>query len=114
MEGSDPQEATAASWILADQLIPAITAKDSGDRIIAGSVMLSGGYCYLVRGNMETLRVPLSFFNPSGNGTAPDFTKFAIDDYGHSILFGEYGVSVDAILYEFDPDYRARADVYHI
>jgi len=38
----------------------------------------------------------------------PDFAKFAVTDYGQTVRLGDYEASADAILYEFDEDYRIR------
>jgi hypothetical protein len=62
----------------------------------------------LLRGDIEALVAPLSVFRTSGDGTAPDFDRFRLADYGRTIAFGDYEASVDAILYELDPAYRRR------
>ena len=49
---------------------------------------------------------PFSIFPKSGDGTAPDFTRLRLTDYGRTIALGDYEASADAILYELDPDYR--------
>jgi hypothetical protein len=51
-----------------------------------------------VTGTLETVKVPLSFFAPSGDGTAPDFSKVRLDDYGHTVCFGDYEAATDAII----------------
>ena len=61
----------------------------------------------LVRGNFDRMTVPLSIFRPSGT-SKPDFRRIELDDYGHTVRFGEYEASADFILYEADPDYRKR------
>ena len=38
----------------------------------------------------------------------PDFSVFTVTDYGHSVRLGAYEAASDAILYEFDSDYRRR------
>lgn len=63
----------------------------------------------LTRGTFETVVVPLSLFRPSGT-SGPDPNFLAVTDYGHTIKLGEYEASVDAILYEVDPDYRRRTN----
>ncbi|MBI2606522.1 MAG: helix-turn-helix transcriptional regulator [Deltaproteobacteria bacterium] len=60
----------------------------------------------LVRGDLNSIVVPLSTFRPSGDGVKPDFSNFSIDDYGQTLKFGEYEASSDAVFYEFDPLYR--------
>jgi hypothetical protein len=65
------------------------------------------GTLTLVRGNHETLTVPLSLFRPSGK-LAPDFGRFSLDDYGNTLCFGDYEAASDLVLWEADPDYRKR------
>lgn len=63
----------------------------------------------LYRGTLEPLLVPADWFTPSGNGTRPDFDDFEVTDFGQTVRLGDYESSVDAILYEFDAEYRRRA-----
>jgi len=60
------------------------------------------------RGNRESLVVPFSAFPPSGSGSKPEFTRFQVTDFGQTICFGRYEAATEAILYEFDPEYRRR------
>jgi len=62
----------------------------------------------LVRGDCQQLVVPFSFFEPSGDGVKPDFSKVRVTDFGRTIALGEYEASADAILYETDPEYRKK------
>jgi DNA-binding Xre family transcriptional regulator len=58
----------------------------------------------LWRGDLE----PLTAFEKSGDGVRPDFARFAVADYGQTIRLGDYEAAADALLYEFDPQYRRR------
>jgi DNA-binding Xre family transcriptional regulator len=40
---------------------------------------------------------------------APDPADAEITDWGHTLRMGEYEAAADAILYEFDADFRKRA-----
>jgi hypothetical protein len=51
---------------------------------------------------------PFSRFRNAGDGTAPDFTRLRLTDYGRTVSLGDYEAAVDAVLYELDPDYRRR------
>lgn len=62
----------------------------------------------LIRGDCQSLVVPFSFFDPSGDGTRPDFTKCSVADFGHTVVLGAYEAAADAILYETDRAYRKR------
>lgn len=62
----------------------------------------------LLRGNLERIAVPFSWFTRRDPVREPDFSDVRIDDYGQTLELGEYDVDVDAILYDFDREYRAR------
>ncbi|MBI3407286.1 MAG: helix-turn-helix transcriptional regulator [Planctomycetes bacterium] len=62
----------------------------------------------LVRGNCQPLVVPFSFFEPSGDGTKPDFSNVRVTDFGRTVALGDYESSTDTILYETDREYRER------
>ena len=51
-------------------------------------------------GELHLATVPLTCFKPSGDGTTPDFARLALDEYGHSVIFGEYEAASDAIAEE--------------
>ena len=95
-------------WLPKEQMVEAITSDDASDRVIGGSVDSKAKTVTLVRGNIEALVAPFSVFPTSGDGTAPDFDRFQLADYGRTIAFGDYEASVDAVLYELDPAYRSR------
>ena len=78
------------------------------DVFIGGLLNIKFGTLVLVRGNLERVIVPLSMFRPSGRAT-PDFSKFELGDYGHTLRFGDYEATADVVLWEVDPDYRKRA-----
>lgn len=78
------------------------------DIFIGGVMNVDLGTLVLFRGDLGRLVVPLSMFRPSGRAT-PDFKKFVICDYGHTLKFGRYEATSDVVLWEVDPDYRKRA-----
>jgi hypothetical protein len=77
------------------------------DVFVGGDVDVTSGMLALVRGNLELTSLPLSVFRASGT-SQPDFGRFELDDYGHTVRFGDYEAAADFILYEVDPDYRRR------
>ncbi len=79
------------------------------DLFIGGEVIPSRSEILLYRGNLEPITVPLEWFLSRPGSRDPDATRFAVTDYGQTVRLGEYEASTDAILYEFDEDYRARA-----
>ena len=62
----------------------------------------------LTRGNLKTIVVGWPMFQPSGNGTMPDFGQPSLTDYGHTLRLGDYEAAAEAILYEADPEYRRK------
>jgi hypothetical protein len=78
------------------------------DLVIGGIVDHELKTITLWRGSLEPLSVPFSAFTPSGNGVTPDFYQFRVTDYGQTIQLGPYEAATEALLYEFDPDYRRR------
>ena len=91
-----------------DELAEALEAKNAADLFIGGSVDLSSETITLWRGCLTPLTVPFSAFEKSGDGTEPDFARFSVTDFGQTVRLGHYEAAADAILYEFDPDYRRR------
>jgi len=88
------------------ELAEVVSAENRGGLFISGTVNKENGTLTLWRGNLTPLVVPLSAFQPTGNGERPDFDRFTITDYGQTLRFGDYEASADAVLYEYDPDYR--------
>jgi len=100
---------TCVDAFLLREEIRAILADDRrADLVISGRLDPISQTLTVLRGSGETLSVPLAAFKPSGNGVVPDFTQFRITDYGHTIQFGAYEATVEALLYECDAAYRQR------
>ncbi|MEX0701921.1 MAG: helix-turn-helix transcriptional regulator [Planctomycetales bacterium] len=91
-----------------DQLAAALHAANRSELFIGGSVDPSSRTVTLWRGDLEPLTVPFSAFEKSGDGTEPDFDRFAVTDFGQTVRLGDYEAGTDAILYEFDAGYRRR------
>ncbi len=87
-------------WLPTQELVAAVASSDSGNLIIAGSVDLEAKTLTLLRGDLTTIVVPFRLFRTSGDGTAPDFTKLWLTDYGRTIALGDYEASADAVLDE--------------
>jgi DNA-binding Xre family transcriptional regulator len=99
---------TAYRWLPGEEFLAVITGKDAANRFIGGAADQESETVALLRGNLQTVVVPFSFFEPSGDGVTPDFDALSFTDYGHTVAFGEYEASADAILYETDDDYRRK------
>jgi hypothetical protein len=95
-------------WLPKNELVEVITRSDALDRFIGGSVDPKTKTLTLLRGDIHAVVAPLAIFQKSGDGTAPDFTRLRLTDYGRTITLGDYEASADAILYELDPVYRRR------
>jgi hypothetical protein len=92
-----------------DELAAAISASNAADLIIGGVVDDEARVVRLLKGDLESLVVPLSAFVPGPGGPAPEPAAMAITDGGQTLRFGRYEAAVDAILYEHDRGFRARA-----
>ena len=95
-------------WLPKEELVEVITRDDASDRFIGGSVDPKAKTLTLLRGDIEAVVAPFAIFQKSGDGTAPDFTRLQLTDYGRTVALGDYEASADAILYELDPAYRRR------
>ena len=91
-----------------DELVEALQSDRHCDLVIGGIVDKSTCTMTSWRGNMESLTVPFSAFETSGEGMVPDFRRFSVTDCGQTLRLGDDEAATDAILYEFDPEYRKR------
>lgn len=96
------------SFLQPEELAEVLQAENRSDLFIGGFVDATTKTITLWRGDLESLTVPFLAFPKSGDGTKPDFSKFAATDYGQTIQFGPYEAAADAILYEYDPEYRRQ------
>ncbi len=100
---------TGNNVLKADEFVEALLSEKRADLILGGNLDRETKTITLWRGNMESITVPFSAFSISGNGIKPNWDKFQVTDFGQTIQFGEYEAATDAVLYEFDPEYRRRA-----
>jgi hypothetical protein len=91
-----------------EQIVEVLRTERPNDYIIGGAIDLEDRVLLLYRGLLDALVVPLSWFT-ARRGIKPDPNRFEVIDFGTAIRLGEYEASTDAILYEFDRDYRRRA-----
>ncbi len=96
-----------------DQLAEVLSSKNQIDLFIGGIVDQQSGTITLARGDLTTVTVPLSVFATEGP-RKPNFSCFAVDDYGYTLRFGEYEASAHSVLYRVDPAYRRRANQQRI
>ena len=95
-------------WLPKEELVEVITRDDASDRFIGGNVDPKAKTLTLLRGDMERWWLRSRCSKKSGDGTAPDFVRLRLTDYGRTVALDDYEASADAILYELDPDYRRR------
>jgi len=91
------------------ELIETLGSDHRADLFIGGVVMPTPSQILLYRGNLEPITVPLDWFTSRSGSAEADVSQFSVTDSGQTIRLGEYEASTDAILYEFDEDYRRRA-----
>jgi DNA-binding Xre family transcriptional regulator len=100
---------TVNKFLPTQEFVVAMNAPERNDLFIAGAVDLVDRVLILYRGNLDRLIVPFAWFTGTKSLVEPDFEDFAPTDFGQTIRLGSYEASTDAILYEFDPEYRRRA-----
>lgn len=91
------------------ELVEVLHAPNRGELFVGGAFDHKERVVILYRGTVEPLVVPLDWFRGRHDGPRPDFDRFRVVDYGHTVRLGEFEVASDAILYEFDEDYRKNA-----
>jgi hypothetical protein len=92
-----------------DELAAVLSAPNRADLFIGAAVASSDAAVILYRGNLEPLVVSLAWFRVRPDGPRPDLIDLAVTDFGQTVRLGAYEGATDAILYEFDEDYRRRA-----
>ncbi len=94
------------TFLPAEELAEVLGAEQRANLFLGGFVNQESETVTFWRGNLESLTVPCTMFEPSGDGTTPNFADFSITDGGQTVKFGDYEAAVEAILYEADPKYR--------
>ena len=89
-----------------EELAEVLVTENKRYLFIGGTVDSENEIITLWRGDLTSLAIPFSAFTPSDDGIKPNFTAFSVTDYGHTVRLGEYEAAADALLYEFDSDYR--------
>lgn len=95
-------------FIPAEELVEVLEAGNRPDLFIGGGVNHATDTITFWRGDLKPLTVPFLAFEKSGAGAKPDFNRFAVIDSGQTIQLGDYEAAVDAVLYEYDPEFRRR------
>lgn len=90
-----------------EELAEVLSSEGRADLFVGGAVNRVEGVVVFYRGSFDRLSVPLVWFERSSD-VEPDFDDFEVTDFGQTVRFGDFEASTDAILYDFDPDYRSR------
>jgi hypothetical protein len=83
-----------------------LAGPDRQNFFIGGAVSTAFKSLVFYRGDLEPVVVPWSWFRARPSGPKPDFAQFDVVDAGQTVKLGDYEAATDAILYEFDPDFR--------
>jgi hypothetical protein len=92
-----------------DELAETLSSPNRADLFIGAAVVPTDATVILYRGNLEPFVVPVTWFRVRPEGPRPDLADLAVMDFGQTVRLGDYEAATDAILYEFDGDYRLRA-----
>lgn len=90
-------------------LLDILRAENRADLFVRAAYDPVAEHVVLHRGDLATLVVPLAWFTPTPKGPKPDPQRIQVIDGGQTLALGDYEAAADAILYEFDPEYRKRA-----
>jgi hypothetical protein len=90
------------------ELVEVLASVERDDLFIGGVVNAEEKVIVLYRGNFDRLAVPFAWFERDST-ELPDFNDFEVTDHGQTVRLGDFEVATDALLYDYDPDYRARA-----
>jgi len=91
-----------------DDLFEVLGSARRANLFIGGAVAPAAKSVVLIRGDLTSLVVPFSWFVARLHGPKPDFSAFEIIDYGQTIKLGDYEAAADAVLYEFDAEFRRQ------
>lgn len=95
-------------FLPSQELEAVLKSSERRDRFIGGIVDKEAQIVTLWRGDLMPFIVPFSAFAPTSNGIAPDWDRFTVTDYGHTLRLGAYEAAADAVLYEYDLEFRRQ------
>ncbi len=97
-----------------DELFEVLGAAHRANLFVGGAVVPAAKSLVLIRGDLSSLVVPFAWFVARPNGPKPDFSAFEVIDCGQTVRLGDYEAAADAILYEFDAEFRKRERKHRI
>jgi hypothetical protein len=92
-----------------EELAEVLGSGNRADLFIGAVASRADDTIILYRGNLEPLVIPVSWFRTRPEGPMPDISDLSITDFGQTVRLGKYEAATDAILYEFDDQYRQRS-----
>jgi hypothetical protein len=90
-----------------DHILEVLKSDHPDHLFIGGYVDQDDRQIVLYRGNIEPLFVPFDWFTEYESPVPPDFADFEVTDFGQTVRLGDHEAANTAILYEFDPAFRA-------
>ena len=85
-----------------------LSREDRAEFCLGGTIEPKANMASFICGDLSTLNVPLSTFVQRGDGPVPELEQFGVIDHGRTLRFGKYEAAFDAVLYEWNPEYRRR------
>lgn len=92
-----------------EELAEVLSSAHRAELLIGAAAAPADAAVILYRGNLEPLVVPLAWFRRRSEGPSPNISDLAVTDFGQTVRLGDYEAATNAILYEFDAEYRRRA-----
>ncbi|HZK81399.1 MAG TPA: helix-turn-helix transcriptional regulator [Humisphaera sp.] len=91
-----------------EELKAVLKSPNRRDRFVGGMIDKESQIVTLWRGDLTSCVAPFSAFPPTPSGNKPDWDRFKVTDYGNTLNFGDYESAADAVLYEYDANFRRR------
>lgn len=98
----------AGAMVSFEELVEILSTDHPEDHCVGAEWDETTNTVALWRGDLSVLVVPMEVF-AARSGVVPDPTRLAVLDHGQTLRLGDYEASIDAILFERDPDHRRRA-----
>lgn len=98
----------SSNFLEPEDLVAALTAPHASELAIAVSYDEDTESICILRGSLETLVIPSGALCTYGEGPKADLSQLQVEDCGQTLKAGDYEASMDALLYEFDGEYRRR------
>jgi hypothetical protein len=91
------------------ELLEVVADAQRDDLFICGVYDRGSEVVVLYRGSLEPVVVAASWFEAGPGSCAADLGRLSVADFGHTVCAGSCEIAADAILYEFDAEFRKRA-----